>query len=337
MSQKKQDLKADTVLKNYWRNNERFADFFNAVLFEGRQIIKPEELEDGDTEESSILEHREFVKSIQASRDNIKIRKKSTVYGIEFVMLGMESQEHIHYAMPMRVMGYDYGIYKKQYDSNAEVCRTLKGLEEDEYLSGMRKTDKFAAVITVVVYYGEKPWNGATSLHEMLNIPKEMERYVNDYRMILVEARQNRLMMHNVNNVDFFNLLEIVLDRSIPREKAKEKVIQYSEEHNTDRTVIMTLAGATNSKIDYNAFEKGDGRMCTLSEEIALENEKKGKAEGKAEGKGYRHNHRLVRPMFFTILYSLPYINLQGARHHICKHLEKRSEIPRSKLLGIVA
>ena len=79
------------------------------------------------------------------------------------------------------------------------------------------------------------------------------------------------------------------------------------------------------------------GRMCTLSEEIALENEKKGKAEGKAEGKGYRHNHRLVRPMFFTILYSLPYINLQGARHHICKHLEKRSEIPRSKLLGIVA
>ena len=254
MSQKKQDLKADTVLKNYWRNNERFADFFNAVLFEGRQIIKPEELEDGDTEESSILEHREFVKSIQASRDNIKIRKKSTVYGIEFVMLGMESQEHIHYAMPMRVMGYDYGIYKKQYDSNAEVCRTLKGLEEDEYLSGMRKTDKFAAVITVVVYYGEKPWNGATSLHEMLNIPKEMERYVNDYRMILVEARQNRLMMHNVNNVDFFNLLEIVLDRSIPREKAKEKVIQYSEEHNTDRTVIMTLAGATNRKGDRKRY-----------------------------------------------------------------------------------
>ena len=34
MAQKKQDLKPDTVLKNYWRNNDRFADFFNAVLFE---------------------------------------------------------------------------------------------------------------------------------------------------------------------------------------------------------------------------------------------------------------------------------------------------------------
>ena len=48
-----------------------------------------------------------------------QICKKSTRYGINFVMLGMESQEHIHYAMPMRIMGYDYGAYKKQYDNNA--------------------------------------------------------------------------------------------------------------------------------------------------------------------------------------------------------------------------
>ena len=34
MSNKIQKLKPDTVLKNYWRNNEQFADLFNAVLFE---------------------------------------------------------------------------------------------------------------------------------------------------------------------------------------------------------------------------------------------------------------------------------------------------------------
>ena len=44
---------------------------------------------------------------------NVKIRKKSTVYEVELVILGMEGQERIHYAMPMRVMGYDYGTYKK--------------------------------------------------------------------------------------------------------------------------------------------------------------------------------------------------------------------------------
>ena len=35
MAKKAQDLKPDIVLKNYWRNNEQFADLFNAVLFQG--------------------------------------------------------------------------------------------------------------------------------------------------------------------------------------------------------------------------------------------------------------------------------------------------------------
>ena len=147
MAKKTQKLKPDTVLKNYWRSNERFADFFNAVLFEGKPIIRPEELEDVDTDEASILEHGKYAESIQAARDNIKIRKKSKTYGVEFVMMGMEHQEHIHYAMPMRLMGYDYGTYKKQYDNNALKYKTAEGMEHDEYLSGMKKTDKFMAEI----------------------------------------------------------------------------------------------------------------------------------------------------------------------------------------------
>ena len=106
MAKKTQDLKPDTILKNYWRDNAQFADIFNAVLFEGRQVILPEELEDVDTEESSVMEHRDYAQSIKASRDNIKVSKRSTTYGVAFTLLGMESQEHIHYAMPMRVMGY---------------------------------------------------------------------------------------------------------------------------------------------------------------------------------------------------------------------------------------
>ena len=60
MAKKTQDLKPDTILKNYWRDNAQFADIFNAVLFEGRQVILPEELEDVDTEESSVMEHRDY-------------------------------------------------------------------------------------------------------------------------------------------------------------------------------------------------------------------------------------------------------------------------------------
>ena len=277
----KQNLKADIVVKKYWRNNEQFADFFNAVLFDGEQLIKPDELEDIDTEESYILEHKEYAESIGASRDNVKIRKKSTVYDVELVILGMEGQERIHYTMPMRVMGYDYGTYKKQYDDNAAKYKNVKGMSEDEYISRMLKTDKFIPVITIVVYYGEKPWDGAVSLHGMLNIPEEMKPFVNDYRIHLVEARKNNLKLHNINNRDLFNLLGILLDRDGKLNEIKEKAINYAREHEVEKSVIMTVAGAANCKLDYNLIErKGDADMCTIFEETRLE----GRTEGEAKG-----------------------------------------------------
>ncbi len=171
-------MKPDTVLKNYCNNNEQFADIFNAVMFGGRQAIRPEELEDMDTEEFSVLEHRDYAESIQAFRDLIKVSKKSTAYGVELTMLGMESQEHIHYAIPMRVMGYDHGTYKKQYGSNAKKYKNSDGMEEDEFLSGMKKTDRFTEVITIVVYYGEKPWDGAVALHGIPEISMALMRGV---------------------------------------------------------------------------------------------------------------------------------------------------------------
>lgn len=285
MAKKIQNLKPDTVLKNYWRNNEHFADFFNAVLFEGKFVITPDELTDADTEESSILEHKNYAESIEASRDTIKVRKKSSASGIEFVMLGKESQKHIHYAMPLRIMGYDYGTYKKQYDDNASKYISSENMDTDEYLSRMKRTDKFVPVITVVVYYSEKPWDGATTLHDILKIPGEFKKYVNNYKMLLVEARQNDLKLHNTDNVDFFKLLEIVLDKSTPKNENKEKAIQYSEEHQTDKSVIMAIAGVANTKINYNEFQEGSGRMWTLFDAIAEESETKGKAKGKIEGK----------------------------------------------------
>lgn len=284
MSVKRGNLKADTVVKNYWRNNEQFADFFNAVLFDGKQVIKPDELEDLDTEESSVLEHREYAESIGASRDNVKIRKRSTVYEVELVILGMEGQERIHYAMPMRVMGYDYGTYKKQYAANAAKYKNANGMTEDEYMSRMKKADKLIPVITVVVYYGEKSWDGAVSLHEMLKIPKTMETFVNDYKMHLVEARKNNLKLHNINNQDLFNLLEIILDKSAKWNEIKEKAINYASKHEVEKSVIMTVAGAANCKMDYNMMEKkGDADMCTVFEETRKEGVAEGVVKGRAE------------------------------------------------------
>lgn len=254
---KQQKLKPDVILGNYWRDNARFADFFNAVIYDGKQVIHPDELEDLDSEESNVVEHRDYAESLKASRDNVKVRKQSSARGVEFVLLGLEHQEHIHYAMPMRIMGYDYGAYKKQYDSNARKYKQEKSLEKDEYLSRMRKTDKFMPVITVVIYYGEKPWDGAKTLYEMLNLPKDIEPYVNDYKMILIEAGNHNLKLHNTNNKDLFNLLGILLNQNSSTKEIKQNTIGYAKEHKVDKEVVMTAAGAVNSKIDYSALSDG--------------------------------------------------------------------------------
>ena len=31
----------DVSLKTFWRDNEHFADLFNATVFNGRQVLKP--------------------------------------------------------------------------------------------------------------------------------------------------------------------------------------------------------------------------------------------------------------------------------------------------------
>ena len=283
---KKQELKADIVLKNYWNDNAQFADLFNAVLFDGKQVIKSEELESKDTESSSILEHKGYAESLKASRDIIKVRKKSTALNVEFVLLGLESQERIHYAMPMRIMGYDYSSYKKQYDDNAKQYKTAEDMDDDEYLSRMKRTDKFIPVITVVVYYGEKAWDGAKSLHEMLEISEEIAPFINDYKMLLVEARQNNLSLSNINNQDLFNLLQIILNLDLSKQEKRKKAIEYSKEHETDKSVIMTIAGATNCKLDYDALaKKGELDMCSLFEATRIEGKIEGKLEGKLEGR----------------------------------------------------
>ena len=76
MSKKK--ISPDAILKSYWNNNDQFADLFNAILFHGEQVIKADELNAMDTEESNILENKGYAESIKASRDSVKIRKKST-------------------------------------------------------------------------------------------------------------------------------------------------------------------------------------------------------------------------------------------------------------------
>ncbi|KAI4451102.1 hypothetical protein C823_005651 [Eubacterium plexicaudatum ASF492] len=76
----KSKLKPDIVLKNFWRDNARFADLFNGALFHGDQILAPHMLLESDTDVSSILKFNSYAETLRHIPDVVK----KSVYGIDY-------------------------------------------------------------------------------------------------------------------------------------------------------------------------------------------------------------------------------------------------------------
>ena len=277
-----QKRKPDIVLKNYWRDKRHFADLCNAVLYDGNQVFSSEELEERDGDVSNILEHKELLRNIKATRDIVKIVHCSKKQGVTLAIIGVENQDKIHYAMPMRVLQYDAYSYKKQYDENAKNYIETEGLTDEEILSKMKATDKFMPVITIVVYYGEKEWDGARTLKQMLSIPEGLEEYVNDYQMNLVEIRNSQLKFKEKDNKDLFELCQMIYADKKTSAEQKRQIIEYADKNKVKKSVLEAAGAIVGKEIRVKG--KGRKRMCTFFEELEKECEERGKKVGEQEG-----------------------------------------------------
>ena len=177
--------KPDTAMKTFWRNNERFADLFNAVAFNGRQVINPDELTEMDTDVSGVIQFTDYNESLVRTRDIIK----KFYNGIEFTILGLELQTNPHYAMPVRALLYDGLGYLKECNEFRRLHRAENDFDSSKsFLSGFNKSDKIHPIITLIFYYGESPWDGPVSLSDMMtNIPEELRPFFSDYKINLVQ------------------------------------------------------------------------------------------------------------------------------------------------------
>lgn len=80
-------VKPDTILKNFWKDNERFADLFNTAVFDGEQVINPSDLSEVDTDVSSLIKFNGHAETVQKVLDIVK----KTAYGVDFVIWGLEN------------------------------------------------------------------------------------------------------------------------------------------------------------------------------------------------------------------------------------------------------
>ena len=99
--------------------------------------------------------------------------------------------EYVDYAMPLRVMDSDMLSYVHQKKAISKEHMKRRDLKQDEYLSRFSKQDRLLPVITLVLYCGEKPWDGARCLHEMLELsglPEELKAYVENYSIHILDV-----------------------------------------------------------------------------------------------------------------------------------------------------
>lgn len=144
--------KGNAAVKQWLGNPRRFADLFNGIVFQGKQVILPEDLHPA-TGETDILvsDKNKKAKEVQRYR-GIIMRWEQGAY---LALLACENQENVHYAMPVRNMLYDSLSYVEQ------IRQSWKHLESSEkqkvtgaeFLSRFRKEDKLVPVITLVFWH----------------------------------------------------------------------------------------------------------------------------------------------------------------------------------------
>ena len=272
---------SDVIMKIFWRQNDRFADLFNAVLFNGRNVVKSDELIEVDTDVSGEIFVDEYKETLKRSRDVVK----KYYNGVEFNILGLELQQKVHLAMPLRTLLYDGLGYIKEYNEIKHENKKAAGkITSDEFLSGLKYSDRLHPVVTIVFYYSEKPWDGPTSLKDMMvEMPEELTSVFNDYKINLVQIKDSD--KYNFSNEDVKALFDIT--RNIYNEDFDKIFREYSNKGVTKELIEMIGKITGNDEIAAMAERKngGDDMLCTAFENYRRDAEDEGRKEGKKEGK----------------------------------------------------
>ena len=157
---------SDSACRTFLSNDVSFASFINAVVFEGEQLIHPENLVYYENDTAFIINDLKRAEDKKRRRD---IVVKSDVNGI-YCILGVEHQSSVDQAMVVRCAIY-------------EMLEYLKQLENKEY-------KRLVPQIMVAFYTGPKKWNVPVKLSDYFEILEELKKYFNDWKIILVDVKE---------------------------------------------------------------------------------------------------------------------------------------------------
>ena len=272
----------NVVTKKYMSDNEKFADVFNYVLYDGCSIIRPDELIDCDPNELLASEDK---KGKIFAKDKMRDIKKSWIMKkddqVAYLMLGVENQTYINYAMPVRNMLYDVLEYESQLQKCAKQHREAEDLEGGEYISRFSKEDKLIPVVTLVVYFGADKWDGPRTLHEMFDIKDDkILEYVSDYRLNLIEPATIEDTEKFQSDFKYVvNFIKNSRDKKKLKELVEENQEYFSKVPNDTAMLIKCCAD-----VDIRVKEEEEEtNMCKAIEDMKEDAREEGRQEMQKE------------------------------------------------------
>lgn len=306
----------DITQKEYFTDKERFADFVNSVHFNGRRVVKAEELT--DVPETVRKADKEAV--LERTCDVVK---KCTKDGTVFAIFVMENQKTVDYRMPVRVMleeslRYDSQI-KQIAKKNLEEIKNSEDTEpmnDGEFLYGFRKSDRLKPVYTMVVYWGEGEWDGATSLRELVEIPEEDEEL---HQMMLEMLPDYKIRVYDLNKEKDFTAFQTNLKTVFEfysRHQDAGALKEYIDEHREEVDDLdreskfflskilrdRDLAKVLKNRETKKGRKKEEASMCKAIDDLREMSRQEGIAQGRAELKAELEDVRAEKEHIIFLL-----------------------------------
>ena len=241
--------KKDIILKKVLSNNERFASIFNNYFFEGKNIIDPNSLKDGNVELEIKSLDGEYVNRI---RDLIK----EGTYKFDdsennYVLLGIENQTSIDKYMAFRIMLYDALLYDYQ-------LMNFKKNKKDAKI-------KLKPVITLVIYYGTKKWNHCFDIIDNLDVDSNIKEYISNYQIKVLSISELTDKELESYNEDIRQLFKYV--KKSNNKEDISSIMTDNDFKKVKKEIVDAINILTKSNIKY---EEGDDEvnMCKGLDEL---------------------------------------------------------------------
>lgn len=284
--------KKDIAEKLYTENNRIFADIVNYMVYDGAEIVHPADLMELGNEELMLKGEDKQQRYRDVMKKAVIRQDKDAIY----MLVSLENQSEVHYAMPVRNMLNDAMRYMRQVEqirrerfqqgrqgNQMQEHTPIEGQIHAEFLSGMTEQDKLLPIITIVILFQDQTWNGPKSIHEMLNTTDPaVLKYVQDYKIHVIapaDMTEDELRKFQSSMREVLNFIKYSKDK-----RKLAQIMQADAERfkHMEREAVQLLNLVTGAEMEMDEEEEVVN-MCKAIQDMRKEERELGQQEGKQQ------------------------------------------------------